>query len=101
MILVSDMQYSLHEEILAFCEYISPTTEERRMREDVIARITWCVKELWPSAEVNLLSKVRLYSNMRTIGAHFWLLCDRHLSPYEVRTATFKKAPAHVAFPNS
>ena len=43
---------SLHEEILAFCEYISPTVEEVRMREDVISRISQTVNDLWPEVEV-------------------------------------------------
>jgi len=49
---IFDYNNSLHEELLAFCEYISPTVEEVRMREDVISRISQTVNDLWPEVEV-------------------------------------------------
>ncbi|XP_043937917.1 terminal nucleotidyltransferase 4B [Protopterus annectens] len=53
----------LHEEILDFVKYMSPTPEEKEMREDVFNRIENVVKKLWPSADVHVFgsSKTGLY----------------------------------------
>ncbi|XP_065145614.1 terminal nucleotidyltransferase 4B [Paramisgurnus dabryanus] len=44
----------LHEEIKDFYEYISPRPEEEQMRLEVVARIQRVIKDLWPSAEVQV-----------------------------------------------
>ncbi|RUS21792.1 hypothetical protein BC937DRAFT_91466, partial [Endogone sp. FLAS-F59071] len=42
----------LHQEILDFVRYISPTPEEHMMRKYVVRRIEKQVLDLWPSAQV-------------------------------------------------
>ncbi|XP_076855752.1 terminal nucleotidyltransferase 4B [Brachyhypopomus gauderio] len=44
----------LHEEIKDFYEYMSPRPEEERMRLEVVDRIQRVIKELWPSADVQV-----------------------------------------------
>ncbi|XP_027023437.1 terminal nucleotidyltransferase 4B isoform X2 [Tachysurus fulvidraco] len=44
----------LHEEIKDFYEYISPRPEEDRMRLEVVDRIQKVIKDLWPSADVQV-----------------------------------------------
>ncbi|KAG7473474.1 hypothetical protein MATL_G00096280 [Megalops atlanticus] len=44
----------LHEEINDFYEYMSPRPEEERMRMEVVERIERVIKELWPSADVQI-----------------------------------------------
>ncbi|XP_036439964.1 terminal nucleotidyltransferase 4B isoform X1 [Colossoma macropomum] len=44
----------LHEEIKDFYEYMSPRPEEERMRLEVVDRIQRVIKDLWPSAEVQV-----------------------------------------------
>lgn len=43
---------SLHEEIIEFVRWISPTPEEQIMRQDVIQRISNVIYNLWPNADV-------------------------------------------------
>ncbi|ODV91962.1 hypothetical protein CANCADRAFT_11312, partial [Tortispora caseinolytica NRRL Y-17796] len=44
----------LTKEILDFVEYISPTEEDIAVRERIIKDVKDCVKELWPSATVQV-----------------------------------------------
>ncbi|XP_055504381.1 LOW QUALITY PROTEIN: terminal nucleotidyltransferase 4B [Leucoraja erinacea] len=44
----------LHEEIIDFYNYMSPRSEEAKMRMEVVERIENVIKELWPSAEVQI-----------------------------------------------
>ncbi|KAI4890795.1 hypothetical protein NFI96_010583 [Prochilodus magdalenae] len=44
----------LHEEIKDFYEYMSPRPEEERMRLEVVDRIQKVIKDLWPSADVQV-----------------------------------------------
>ncbi|XP_064168239.1 terminal nucleotidyltransferase 4B-like isoform X1 [Anguilla rostrata] len=44
----------LHEEISDFYEYMSPRPEEERMRMEVVERIERVIKDLWPSADVQV-----------------------------------------------
>ncbi|XP_035275041.1 terminal nucleotidyltransferase 4B-like [Anguilla anguilla] len=44
----------LHEEIKDFYEYLSPRPEEERMRMEVVDRIERVIKDLWPSADVQV-----------------------------------------------
>ncbi|XP_067905517.1 terminal nucleotidyltransferase 4B isoform X1 [Heterodontus francisci] len=44
----------LHEEIIDFYNYISPRHEEGKMRLEVVERIESVIKELWPSADVQI-----------------------------------------------
>ncbi|XP_078066993.1 terminal nucleotidyltransferase 4B [Mustelus asterias] len=44
----------LHEEIIDFYNYISPRREEEKMRMEVVERIENVIKELWPSADVQI-----------------------------------------------
>ncbi|KAJ8002853.1 hypothetical protein DPEC_G00163280 [Dallia pectoralis] len=44
----------LHEEIQDFYAYMSPRQEEERMRTDVVDRIERVIKELWPTADVQV-----------------------------------------------
>ncbi|XP_056142956.1 terminal nucleotidyltransferase 4A-like [Lampris incognitus] len=44
----------LHEEILDFFNFMSPRPEEESMRRDVVNRIEGVIKELWPTAQVEI-----------------------------------------------
>ncbi|KAG8442643.1 hypothetical protein GDO86_011433 [Hymenochirus boettgeri] len=44
----------LHEEILDFYEFMSPRPEEAAMRREVVKRIETIIKDLWPSADVQI-----------------------------------------------
>uniref|UniRef100_A0A8D0BK87 Terminal nucleotidyltransferase 4B n=1 Tax=Salvator merianae TaxID=96440 RepID=A0A8D0BK87_SALMN len=44
----------LHEEINDFYKYMSPRPEEERMRMEVVNRIENVIKELWPTADVQI-----------------------------------------------
>uniref|UniRef100_A0A8C4IJT5 Terminal nucleotidyltransferase 4B n=1 Tax=Dicentrarchus labrax TaxID=13489 RepID=A0A8C4IJT5_DICLA len=44
----------LHEEVNDFYEYISPRPEEKKMRLEVVDRIKEVIRDLWPSAEVEV-----------------------------------------------
>nr|XP_006127359.1 non-canonical poly(A) RNA polymerase PAPD7 isoform X2 [Pelodiscus sinensis] len=52
-------QYSLgvqglHEEIIDFYDFMSPRPEEATMRREVVKRIETVIKELWPTADVQI-----------------------------------------------
>lgn len=51
---VKDPEERLSKEIQNFIEYIAPTTQETRLREDAIEAISDTVKSLWPSAGVQV-----------------------------------------------
>ncbi|XP_016126400.1 non-canonical poly(A) RNA polymerase PAPD7 [Sinocyclocheilus grahami] len=44
----------LHEEIMDFYNFMSPRPEETTMRQEVVDRIESVIKELWPTAEVQI-----------------------------------------------
>ncbi|XP_055965013.1 LOW QUALITY PROTEIN: terminal nucleotidyltransferase 4A [Sorex fumeus] len=44
----------LHEEIIDFYHFMSPCPEEAAMRRDVVKRIETVVKDLWPTADVQI-----------------------------------------------
>uniref|UniRef100_A0A3Q2P0N1 Terminal nucleotidyltransferase 4A n=1 Tax=Fundulus heteroclitus TaxID=8078 RepID=A0A3Q2P0N1_FUNHE len=44
----------LHEEIMDFFSFMSPRPEEEAMRRDVVNRIESVIKELWPTARVEI-----------------------------------------------
>ncbi|XP_042187855.1 terminal nucleotidyltransferase 4A isoform X4 [Callorhinchus milii] len=44
----------LHEEIMDFYNFMSPRPEEEAMRKEVVKRIESVIKELWPSADVQI-----------------------------------------------
>ncbi|XP_053323587.1 terminal nucleotidyltransferase 4A [Spea bombifrons] len=44
----------LHEEIIDFYEFMSPRPEEAAMRKDVVKRIETVIKDLWPTADVQI-----------------------------------------------
>ncbi|XP_061807050.1 terminal nucleotidyltransferase 4A-like isoform X1 [Nerophis lumbriciformis] len=44
----------LHEEIVDFFNFMSPCPEEEAMRRDVVKRIESVIKELWPTARVEI-----------------------------------------------
>lgn len=49
-----NMTLRLHEEILDFCTYVSPTREEERIREDLVDRLKKVVEEMWPDAQLKV-----------------------------------------------
>nr|XP_022908345.1 non-canonical poly(A) RNA polymerase protein Trf4-1-like [Onthophagus taurus] len=49
----------LHEEIQHFCEYMSPSEVEHRIRGDVIHRIEKIIQSLWPEAKVQVFGSYR------------------------------------------
>ncbi|KAG8144107.1 hypothetical protein E2320_001224 [Naja naja] len=61
---------SLHEEINDFYKYMSPRPEEERMRMEVVNRIENVIKELWPSADVQIFGsfKTGLYLPTRNLS---------------------------------
>ncbi|KAF6197679.1 hypothetical protein GE061_008645 [Apolygus lucorum] len=50
---------ALHQEILEFYEYMSPTPEEHNMRSQVVSNIEQLVLELWPNAHVEVFGSFR------------------------------------------
>ncbi|XP_067268461.1 terminal nucleotidyltransferase 4A isoform X3 [Chanodichthys erythropterus] len=44
----------LHEEIMDFYSFMSPRPEEATMRQEVVDRIETVIKELWPTADVQI-----------------------------------------------
>nr|XP_055074980.1 terminal nucleotidyltransferase 4A isoform X2 [Misgurnus anguillicaudatus] len=44
----------LHEEIMDFYKFMSPRPEEATMRQEVVDRIESVIKELWPTADVQI-----------------------------------------------
>ncbi|XP_053743239.1 terminal nucleotidyltransferase 4A-like isoform X2 [Synchiropus splendidus] len=44
----------LHEEIVDFFNFMSPKPEEEAMRRDVVNRIEGVIKDLWPTAQVEI-----------------------------------------------
>ncbi|XP_069814385.1 terminal nucleotidyltransferase 4A isoform X2 [Dendropsophus ebraccatus] len=44
----------LHEEIIDFYDFMSPQLEEAAMRREVVNRIEVIIKDLWPSADVQI-----------------------------------------------
>ncbi|KAL0962103.1 hypothetical protein UPYG_G00335700 [Umbra pygmaea] len=44
----------LHEEVVDFYNFMSPRPEEAAMRKDVVDRIEAVIKELWPTAKVQI-----------------------------------------------
>ncbi|XP_047218167.1 terminal nucleotidyltransferase 4A-like [Girardinichthys multiradiatus] len=44
----------LHEEIMDFFNFMSPRPEEEAMRRDVVNRIESVIKDLWPTAQVEI-----------------------------------------------
>ncbi|KAJ8415680.1 hypothetical protein AAFF_G00402370 [Aldrovandia affinis] len=46
--------HGLHREILDFYKFMSPQPEEAAMRKEVVNRIETVIKDLWPTAEVQI-----------------------------------------------
>ncbi|XP_075868179.1 terminal nucleotidyltransferase 4A isoform X2 [Nelusetta ayraudi] len=44
----------LHEEVIDFYNFMSPRPEEAAMRKEVVNRIEMIIKELWPTADVQI-----------------------------------------------
>uniref|UniRef100_A0A667X7F9 Terminal nucleotidyltransferase 4A n=1 Tax=Myripristis murdjan TaxID=586833 RepID=A0A667X7F9_9TELE len=44
----------LHEEVMDFYNFMSPRPEEAAMRKEVVNRIEMVIKELWPTADVQI-----------------------------------------------
>uniref|UniRef100_A0A3B4WLL2 Terminal nucleotidyltransferase 4A n=1 Tax=Seriola lalandi dorsalis TaxID=1841481 RepID=A0A3B4WLL2_SERLL len=44
----------LHEEVMDFYNFMSPRPEEAAMRKEVVNRIEMIIKELWPTADVQI-----------------------------------------------
>ncbi|XP_057684324.1 terminal nucleotidyltransferase 4A [Corythoichthys intestinalis] len=44
----------LHEELMDFYNFMSPRPEEAAMRKEVVSRILRIIKELWPTADVQI-----------------------------------------------
>ncbi|XP_074002502.1 terminal nucleotidyltransferase 4A isoform X2 [Numenius arquata] len=44
----------LHEEIIDFYDFMSPRPEEAAMRREVVKRIETVIKDLWPTADVQI-----------------------------------------------
>jgi len=59
----------LHFEIRDFYEFISPTPEEQRMRDQVVGKVTDVIVQLWPNAKVEVFGsyKTGLYLPMSDI----------------------------------
>nr|XP_033797602.1 terminal nucleotidyltransferase 4B [Geotrypetes seraphini] len=55
----SEAVVGLHEEIIDFYKYMSPRTEEEKMRMEVVNRIENVIKELWPSADVQIFGSFK------------------------------------------
>jgi non-canonical poly(A) RNA polymerase PAPD5/7 len=49
----------LHQEIEDFVQWISPTEEEKKMRQDIFNRIASAVHQLWPQARVEIIGSYK------------------------------------------
>ena len=49
---VTKFPMALHEEIWSFSQWLTPTTEEQTMRQDVVNRLKKIVEKIWPEATV-------------------------------------------------
>jgi len=49
----------LHEEIEDFVRWVSPTDEEKKMRQDILNRINAVVHQLWPQARVEIIGSYK------------------------------------------
>jgi hypothetical protein len=56
---------TLHEEIKAFAQFMSPTPGEKKMREEVIRRISSVITTVWPYAEVHVLATRDTHTHTR------------------------------------
>ena len=56
---ISLCNFSLHEEIEDFYNYMSPTPEEHELRFNVVRRIEKVVLSLWPQAKVEIFGSFR------------------------------------------
>lgn len=56
---VSVCDFSLHEEIEDFYNYMSPTEEEHALRVNVVRRIERVVRSLWQDATVEIFGSFR------------------------------------------
>lgn len=64
----------LHEEILEFCEFMSPTVNEDHAAETVCALVESAVHDLWPSAEVILFGSRQSGVNLPDADLDFVIL---------------------------
>ncbi|KAM6600901.1 hypothetical protein CsatA_020510 [Cannabis sativa] len=49
----------LHKEIVDFCEFLSPTPEEKDSRNAAIERVSEVIKYIWPNCEVEVFGSFR------------------------------------------
>lgn len=61
----------LHEEIEDFYNYMKPTPEEHSMREDVVQRISNVIIDVWPEAQVQKSTQLKLNSRFSCIFSSF------------------------------
>lgn len=59
---------TLHEEIKAFAQFMSPTPGEKKMREEVIRRISSVISTVWPYAEVHSSRRDTTWTRQDDIG---------------------------------
>jgi non-canonical poly(A) RNA polymerase PAPD5/7 len=76
----------LHEEIVDFAAYVSPTEEERFARTEAIRRLTTIVNSIWPEATVQVFGSFdsQLYlpsSDLDVVIVHPSLAVDEHSKP--------------------
>ncbi|XP_014260196.1 non-canonical poly(A) RNA polymerase PAPD5-like isoform X1 [Cimex lectularius] len=78
----------LHEEILDFYEYISPTPEEHNMRSQVVSNIESLVLELWPSARVEVFGSFRSGLYLPTSDIDLVVIGDWETLPFRTLEKT-------------
>ncbi|KAL3677750.1 hypothetical protein R1sor_020706 [Riccia sorocarpa] len=44
----------LHQEIVDFCDFVTPTENEQRIRDEAVQRVTEVVLSIWPSCQVKV-----------------------------------------------
>ncbi|XP_010520911.1 PREDICTED: non-canonical poly(A) RNA polymerase PAPD5 [Tarenaya hassleriana] len=49
----------LHKEIVEFCEFLSPTQEERAKRDEAVESVLGVIKYIWPSCKVEVFGSYR------------------------------------------
>ncbi|KAL5715512.1 polynucleotide adenylyltransferase [Ranunculus cassubicifolius] len=49
----------LHKEILDFCEFLSPTPEEQKLRNDAVDGVFGVVKYIWPHCQVEVFGSFK------------------------------------------
>ena len=72
----------LHEEVMHFCEYMSPAPVEHKIRGDVVQRIEKIIQSLWPEARVQVFGSYRTNLYLPTSDIDLVVIGKYFISPH-------------------